>query len=63
MSKTVRLEIQDTGNATANMILLFNKFIKYGEEQAGLTSIGISRLVSVFEHSSKVPSNTKGEVK
>ncbi len=47
MSKK-KLEIEDTGNATANLVLFFNEFLAYADEAANLTPLGVNRLISVF---------------
>jgi hypothetical protein len=52
MSK-FKIEIEDTGNATANLVLLINKLIAYSDNEAGLSDLGFARLMSVFEDSSK----------
>lgn len=61
MSKTIKLEVSDTGNATANMILLFNAYLEYGRTEAQLSAVGVARLISVFEDSSK-QTQASGEV-
>lgn len=48
----VRLEIDDTGNKTANLILFFNEFIHYARNEAGLSNLGISRVVDIFKEGS-----------
>lgn len=49
----IQLEIKDTGNHTANLVLFINALIAYARDQANLNAIGVSRLMSVFEESSK----------
>lgn len=49
----VKLEVEDTGNATANCVLLINKLIEYADTEACLSGLGFSRLISIFEDSSR----------
>ena len=53
VSKTVALEVADTGNRTANAVLLFNQWLQYCQDRAGLSPNGIERLVTVFKDDSK----------
>lgn len=52
MSKTVVLEVTNTGNHTANLILLLNQWIKYAENKALLSPMGIERVIKLFESDS-----------
>ena len=49
----ITLEIEDTGNHTANMVLFINALFAYGKNKANLSPVGLSRLLSVFEEVSK----------
>ncbi len=57
MSNTVKIEVTDTGNKTANTMLLFNACIRYAETEALLTPVGLDRLISIFQIDSKHPQN------
>lgn len=53
MSK-LRLEIEDTGCHTANLILFFNAFLEYADKQAKLSPLGVQRITEVFRGDSKL---------
>lgn len=52
MKKKVTLEVHDTGNATANLILLMNAWMRYARDDARLSNRGITRVVELFKDDS-----------
>lgn len=59
MSRKVILEINDTGNHTANLILFMNAWLEYAKTMAGLSPWGISRLLDTFRDDAR---NGDGEI-